>query len=402
MTGPDSIECWSTGIWTVHDIKDKAQEALAELGESFRGEAPSSLSDADLAMAKRLGATVVYDDMRYILDPTAENPEYPTRINHRLTVPKFAFIGMPMFPDEKRTDDANDLYFVLCHRVTNLPPQWAPTGPGYAYMACIWVRWKKHGRLNWLYYFTVDERDGAIYPCRSFSAHSSRVGPSCRSRGRYISQPRWEIDKYWRTQPVKDRHGKSLSFGQLVCLALNYAPHIDTHWRFDMTRHAAKFQRYPLRVSLVLNPEIVTKVFRGRDKVEHVMTRGGRRRPILHWTRAHYRKRYAKPRNRWVALLWKLLPFLRPVVGVSTVKTHLRGLRTFVLDGYDCEIRLPGLHSATLASSDLTGVTDGARGTIGDWIDMDGDAAIEASLLPEGSVRQKPKWYGAPPAQRVA
>jgi hypothetical protein len=391
MTTNTPVECWSDGIWTIKQLKDVTGKAFAELENHFDAKC-NSFSDADLAVPKTIGPTLL--DSNMLRDIWPDHDE--SWVNSGMCVlpdrpiVTFSFVGI--FNRDANVGE-NKWWFMFCHRERELPIDWAATGPGYAYRCMVWCGWEE--ARNWGWYYTVDPATRLISPCRHRQTVVSPLPRRYRQGARSVQSTVWDNEKWWEGEPLSIDGETKISFGGLIAAAMNIAPLIDTHWRFDVAKRTKKFQKKPMRVQAIINPQLVVRLFKDRDKVEEVMTDAGRRRPILHWARAHYRNHYDAPRNFLEALFWRIFPRFRRVLKVSTVKTHLRGLREFVLDGFRCRIFLPGLHASTLQEVNLTSETipEETPAEVAAFDAMDGDDAVDTSMLPKGHKHKKIKFY---------
>lgn len=375
---------WTDGIWSIENLVELAQDYL---GVVERGKEDSflqgyGLDNYELAVPHHIGPFIISDDS-IATSPQHKNGycQLDTRYG---TLPNFSHVALHSDSDKK--DDARWVVH-MCVKVHALPPFWAPTGPGYAYQANSRYYWPDNTTGSLAYFFTIDT-DGRMYPCRYKSTSVRRVG-----RGR---NAKWVHSSTWTVAPgwIKPQ-GRYMALVEATAIMINFGMTSDAHWNLRVERKTEKFSKHVLATNVVINQQLVKRLFKNRDKVPTVLTSRGKRRPILHWARAHIRNYRAKPKSSLQAFLWKLLPFLRPIVKTGGVRTHLKGVREFVLNGSRCVLTLPGYHTDTQLNSKLTKhILEGRRN-----VEMEGDEAILDQLVDE--LPNKDKYYARPQERSV-
>lgn len=385
---------WTEGIWSIQDLIDQCEKALIEL-EDNQWSRFSHLQPRELSIAKSVGPLIIDSSALGYFPELDADGSYTLDLTFGL--PELIFMCLPSFDgdyDDPKKERPHS--FCYCNRVTSLPVGVAPTGPGYAYMVSVWLSWRDEDpwRENHMYYCTVDPKTHKLWPCATKTVDTQvilgrRHGNKKRGSGRqklYLQRPCWKVNPMW-TMPWEEGRMSELAF---VCGAFSYEMQRDQQWEFTMLRAPEHRRKYPLRATAALSPMLVKRLFKDRDKREYVM-KNGRRRPILHWTRAHYRKIFETPQTWWQRWLWGLFPRLRPIKKTIGIRTHLRGLRRFHHSGHECEILVPGLHRKLVEDRGLTCTyIDGDPVPI---IDDDSDEAIDAMLFKDFP---KTKWYLGP------
>lgn len=379
---PDEAAVIFDGIVDANELRDAAGSAFDVMENPSRADkgtlaALSHLLESDLALAKTRGPVLLIGDGLFRFG----RRRVPT------PVPTTGYAGF-RFKDPSAKHHLRWI-FMGAQRVVSLPEYWAPTASGWAYMAWVEFHWTRD-RNNVATFITVDPSTGEVSPCVHLHSVNSRL-PS----GDVIHQRKWEPCPGWM-RPLE--RGKAPLF-DLIPHALDGERLADQHVRFVATRETETWRKFPLRVRVPLTLECAKRIFGDRDKTAGAMTAGGRRRPIMHWTASHFRRHYdevevpAEPRNWMQALLWKVLPRLRPMVTerrvrkISPVRTHTRGLQSFELGGMRCSLQMPGRD--TYMATERGPIM--AQGD-GPAIEGAGDAAIEASMSLDDSLF-KPKWY---------
>ncbi len=328
----------------------------------------------------------------------------PQELRVQTPIPRFGFVGIHRKKHEgKECDelDTNTWTFLHVMMETRTPPDWVPAGPGYVYLCAVHYYWKDD-YVNDMTYVTIDPRDGRIYPCRHRESCAVEL-PGPRGRRNRVHHLRWTESPGWMDpRPRWDADGNRIEPSppmiSLIPWALDAEQTIDQHMRFSITRQTKHHRNYPLRVIAPISMDCAKRIFRNRDRTPVTVTHEGKRRPIMHWARAHHRKIYdeitREPMNRIEAWLWRLFPKLKPkpekvLRKVANVRTHTRGLQNFDLDGRTCSILMPGRDITMSMESLLVGhrmkAESGQDGLIG-------DAAIDASVSTDESLF-KPRWY---------
>lgn len=407
---------WSDGVWSVRDLGDIAKSYL----DAVEHEKVHEYS-RELSVPRTIGAFIIDHKSAVQSMPYLQSEGYYQL--DRANVPNWAHIAVYHLDRKRKHEDdktwdtihrlepkANQSNWisVMISKIDSLPEGWSPIIPGYSYLAFVSTFWpelknKKRKERTYAYYFTIDT-SGRLAPCRHLEekythlntrfssreqARENRAGRSRRGSqrcGQSFITHQWEVEKYWIEPFQKGR----ASYGEVVAMAVNFAMTIDNHWNLSVHRKTSRHRKYPLTCNLIINETLVKRLFRNRDKVERVMTKGGKRRPILHWARAHYRRNFEQPTSWAKRLFYRLFPYFRKVRSVSTVKTHLRGLTSFVLDGAQCRLILPGLHRITNTGWNIKWI-DGIDGEVRDDLLKDGDQAVEESLI--ASKKTKDRWY---------
>ena len=376
MSDPlDITDTLTSGVSNIGDITRIGGGLLRELQSSFRS-VPCSLADSDLAVIKTLGAVVIDRNTVSIAGGVQWSE---LQVASWKTIPNHFFVAIHRSLWEKtwngiEADDRAEWWFVYGQKQDRLPPGYAATGPGYAYQISVWLAWSGvDDRVNWATYYTIDPTQGRAHPCRE------RIDECFGQHHR----PVWKTHPAWTGENEK---AGGVNFACVITWAMNLAPLMDAQWRVSMST-VTDTRKYPSKCHFMLSPDTARKVFKHRDKNPSALTPGGKRRPILHWTRAHHRKRTTEKPPWWHrAINWMLRRTgdNRPAVNV---KTHLRGLRDFQYGELQCTVSVPGKHVPVLSESGVTAyLSDKPRPNTSDT-----DAMIEGSLL--STPAPKCKWY---------
>lgn len=384
---------WNEGIWSIEDLVDKANQYFTYVtskGEIFKG-ADAGMNAYHMALPLHAGAYLM-DDTCVALCPERDLGYYQLD-NFWSKAPNFAFVALEADKSPERPDHWNSYHLLLAEKINKLPVTVRPLGSGYPYLVNHTHFWANRKRSSLAHYFTVDT-ESRMWPCAElmrrqhpYHRRSSKGRRVKDGKGGYITgnftETYWGLNKFW-TESRETPECMTLS--EATAMMMNFVISADNHWNLRVEKKTGKFQRRPIAANLVINETLVKRLFKDRDKIEYVMTKGGKRRPILHWARAHHRKIYDNPRNWAEALLWRLFPRFRRIRKVANVKTHLRGLRQFHMKGLECEIVLPGLHRTALLDWKIRS----------DWFDepapdLEGDEAFESQLY-DGPF-EKDKYY---------
>jgi len=332
---------WSDGIWEISNLIDVAGYALKivstdKQGKGNHGRGPSK---SRLGMPRLIGPTIV--DSSNLSE--VKEPEWiEDGLYYQLFMPwklgNFVFAGQDIhdwhenYTDEEPEEVRIRLVCCLLERCTHLPTNIAPSGPGIPYEVTIFL--DSEEKLNrYSYYFTYDPETNRLHPVFYRALIHERVG---------YTRIEWKLDYLWQDQTYQILNKKYLTYGFVTASMAQVGNLIDTNWCFSAVKGN-------VTVNMILSPDIVKRLFKDRDKVEYVMTKGGKRRPIVHWVTSHHRK--LKDKSAWYK---RILNFILRRKKITTVKTHIRGLRVFEYNGLQCSVRIPGLHLPMI--SEVSGI----------------------------------------------
>lgn len=179
-----------------------------------------------------------------------------------------------------------------------------------------------HGQLFWVHmYLTVNKKTGKINTCEELR----QIDNVIRGNGKtiYYSNKRWAPPAYLENDDynIKDMEN--------TCLNLFRSMH---EWWVDRDlRWNVVVKKNGDRVTFGINDKDTAYYFKNRDKV---VSENGVTKRIVHYVREHNRVTNGKE---------------------TTIKEHIRGLREFNWNGYQCNVISPRLETKTSASFEIPG-----------------------------------------------
>lgn len=160
-------------------------------------------------------------------------------------------------------------------------------------------------RLQWFRYdITVNRKSGEVTVCPQRRPRHYQLGRNSHKDG--LVRQEWCL-------PFGDPEDKIRTF---FIGALNLTAVKNENWTISVRKDGQ-------RMTFVIPDNQAKVFFSNREKV-YANSGSGRMRPIMHIVEGHQRK-YASGK-------------------VADVPTHIRGLRKFVWNGYDCSISAPDFH----------------------------------------------------------
>lgn len=201
--------------------------------------------------------------------------------------------------------------------------------PTHANSHIYWGRW----------FAAVNKKTGAVKSLR-VKHHDVESIQSKKPRNRNGgASSGWNTvhHQHWRPMWVDEEHSAEQCAGSLA-ICLNAWMTREWHWNI-----VCKSRKHRVTFSVAQNDAV--RFFRDRE-----IDIGGRRKPIFHMVKAHYRTKADGSQ--------------------TTVKGHHRGKQRFTWDGYRISIIAPGLKAPSLTSMDMEGSH------------FDEDAPIPKGLIP--------------------
>jgi len=251
----------------------KELHALADLFyRPLRGKCFDRLARDDIAMARK-----------WIYIWAGDTSHYVDRIDG--TLPTFACTGL-----------AGDCPTVLlAQQLDQLPADVYSTGDGYAYVITMHFYRKKWASMQ--SFVTIDD-SGIVHDCQYVE------------KGKRLS--------YSRAYALAVGVDEDRLLEKIVTVMINA-------WNGQQYNWQSVFSRHGVTIRLGFDLWSAKKIFKDR---QDMMTPSGRKRPIIHFVKAHYRR--LKPVSTWQRF-WNF------VLGrelKTTVKTHIRGSRRFFSGPY--------------------------------------------------------------------
>jgi len=247
------------------------------------------------------------------------------------TVPSSVWVAIRTERDDIQQEHAQ-WALLGAERLNKLPRGIFPIAEGHAYQGCI--TWKyKDGWFNYQFFMTISD-SGVISAC-NYTATITNT---------FKSKKRWLTLRSKKTLNYKDHFGSMLEadkgkppehddeLNRLTTLAFNIWNGREYCWNVEFSSPKA-------RITFGIDIYNAKKMFKDRQER---LTKTGRRKPIVHWVTSHYRKKslrvritkFIQQRHLWAhpILLWRKLA--KP----STVKTHIKGSKNFMVGDYEVSI----------------------------------------------------------------
>ena len=232
-------------------------------------------------------------------------------------LPAIMCISVPNENDDE--DDRARLKIMYAIKQKKLPWNVAyKAGTPYIYGAA----YEFHGEMFWFHmYITISKKTGHINPCEELR----QVDNVIRANGRqtYYTTKRWTPpaflqDDLQSTKVLENTH-------------LNMFRAMHEWWSGRDERWNVVVKKNGERVTFGINDKDTAYYFKNRDKV---VSENGVTKRIVHYVREHNRVRDGKE---------------------TTIKEHIRGLREFNWNGYQCNVVSPRLENKTAATFDVPG-----------------------------------------------
>jgi len=222
-----------------------------------------------------------------------------------------------------RSYKANFLYASRQHK---LPWNVAPL-KGDIFYECG-AAWRQPGKkkLWWVgYYVSINSRTGEVQCARMLMQEQVQVSPR---KSTCYTRKYWGVPYTRNFDPAGERSEDCIA----AALADEFAD-LFNFWQRRNTYWQVGVRRGNRRVTFCVRPEETKHYFKNRDKT--ALTVSGKRRPIIHFVNEHQR---TLTNGR-----------------VTTVKAHIRGLRQFDWNGYQCSVVAPQWHRLNSLSFNVMG-----------------------------------------------
>lgn len=230
--------------------------------------------------------------------------------------------------------------FLYATRVNRLPWNCAPiNGDVFYECGAAWREIKKR-RLYWIGYFIGMTKETGVVQCSKMLMDEHVQPGRTRGDGSPLSIAKGHRSpgfnrKYWAV-PYKDSFDPLQKHNDEFAASINADQFTDlfNFWQRRGSYWQVGIRRGKRRVTFCVRPEETKDYFKNRDKT--AITKGGKRRPIIHFVNEHERR----------------LSHGR----VTTVKAHIRGLRLFYWNGFHCSVVAPKWHKLNALSFDVASI----------------------------------------------
>jgi hypothetical protein len=291
---------------TIGQLLDGMDLAFKELS---RADDSASWTNQSLRNALRaIGPTIGYPGEKY--------DSWQVDVSGDFKPPALLFVATL-----RRDDDAptGAFYpkFLYANKIAKLPAGVVSESNGIPYeCGACWAHELTGNRTFWSsFHVTINPATGKVSVCHTRKSNIYRV-PGSRTLA--FNRPEWCLDGIYET-PQKIITATSIMF--------NAARLQDSMWKVSAKKDGR-------RMTFCIPDNHAPSFFSERDR--QALSPEGRMRPIIHMVEAHDR-----------------------VLGdgrTTKVRTHIRGLRNFDWNGYECAIVAPKFHTFTANSFDSASV----------------------------------------------
>jgi len=233
-------------------------------------------------------------------------------------VKKLSFMCMKNFSpaEEEKTDCFGTAEFVYATKLQKLP-WYVEQKKGIAFEFGEGFAFSKD--ITWLRsYIVIDPKTGATAFCKTLRSTSVVQKPNNKTQIRYSKRT---YDNPLVDETNKDKHGASKNSNNDANMRFDFW--VLTHfWRLRDYEWTVSVRKDGQRVQFSVPHEMTKHFFKDRGKT---VTVNGNTQPIIHSVKEHKRTlRSGK---------------------ATTIREHIRGVRTFIWGGFSCAVSAPKFHA---------------------------------------------------------
>ncbi len=345
-----------TGL-TLAELLDGIDSTLESLTFGD-GELNGFMDRSTVKALRTLGPTLLPFGLNSLLDWGNGVSRFVTNTS---TFPSLVFIAMN---DGERAIDgmcSPDFFFAVKEKKV---PALVTRVDGVVYQTGFGWRDKKLNRTVWAsFYVGINKATGEV-KTTSYLTHSpvrTRTGTYC--------QRKWEVGSWFGGESQEESRN---AVAHCVSVMFNAWSSIPDHWTVSASKRGKRFRA-------AIPRSRTASYFRNRDR--SALTSGGKLRPIIHHVREHVRQLADGSE--------------------STVKEHIRGVRSFVWNGAQCDVIAPRFHTWYANKFDVAAADETSESAdrliplsavVGAIVEMEStQRAVPVSSLPRLSDEQQPE-----------